>query len=120
MKRILLSLLIIGLVSGVGFAATQAFFSDTEVSANNTFTAGELDLKVDNTCYYNGLACKPVLGPDDTLLGYSTWSPTEGRGGDPNGDRCTCTWGLKDLGEGDLFFDFNDLKPDDESEDTIS
>ena len=106
---------------GVVVYTTQAFFSDEEKSVDNTFVAGEFDLKVDNTCYYNGLACLPVLGPDDKPLGYSTWTQSNPRNaGDLNGDICTCTWGLKDLAEGDLFFDFQDLKPDDESEDTIS
>ena len=40
---------------------SNAFFSDTETSRDNTFAAGELDLKIDNTSYYNG-----VLWPDTT------------------------------------------------------
>ena len=103
----------------VAFGVTNAFFSDTETSIDNLFAAGAIDLKIDNTCYYNGLVCRQVLGPDDTPLGYSTWSPTVGRGGDPNGERCSCTWKSKDL-EGELFFDLHDLKPGDWEEDTIS
>ena len=34
---------------------TGAFFSDTESSLGNTFTAGAIDLKIDNTSYYNGV-----------------------------------------------------------------
>jgi predicted ribosomally synthesized peptide with SipW-like signal peptide len=48
MKKILISLFVIGLVSVAAFSATQAYFSDTETSENNTFTAGTLDLKVDD------------------------------------------------------------------------
>src|SRR5690349_21504060 len=58
MKRILLSLAIILLAGGSAAAAgsTGAWFSDTEASAGNAFTAGAIDLKIDNTSYYNGLA----------------------------------------------------------------
>ncbi len=57
MKRIALSLVTI-LFSGSVIAAgtTGAFFSDTERSAGNTFTAGAIDLKIDNSSYYNGVA----------------------------------------------------------------
>lgn len=120
MRRILTSLLALASVATVAFVVTSAFFSDTETSTGNTLQAGELDLKIDNTCYYNGLVCKPVLGPADELLGYSTWSPKAGRSGDPNGERCSCTWEPKSLGEGDYFFNFADLKPGDREEDTIS
>lgn len=53
MKRILLSLLTVGLVTSVGVFATRAFFSDVETSRDNTFTAGNLDLKVDYASTYN-------------------------------------------------------------------
>lgn len=46
MKKILLSLLTMALVSSAVYAATSAQFSDTETSTGNTFTAGTLDLKV--------------------------------------------------------------------------
>lgn len=48
MRRILLSLAMIAMVSTVAVGATRAYFSDTETSPNNTFTAGTLDLKVNN------------------------------------------------------------------------
>ena len=47
MKKILMSVLTIGLVAAVAFGATQALFSDTETSFDNTFSAGTLDLTVD-------------------------------------------------------------------------
>ena len=47
MKKILLSVLTIGMVSAVAFGATTAYFSDTETSTGNTFSAGTLDLDVD-------------------------------------------------------------------------
>lgn len=46
MKKILLSLLTIALVSVVAVGATRAYFSDTETSVGNTIAAGTLDLKV--------------------------------------------------------------------------
>jgi predicted ribosomally synthesized peptide with SipW-like signal peptide len=45
-KKILASMLIIGVVSILLGAGTVAYFSDTETSKGNTFTAGTLDLKV--------------------------------------------------------------------------
>lgn len=46
-KKILASMLIIGVVSMLLGAGTVSYFSDTETSTGNTFTAGTLDLKVD-------------------------------------------------------------------------
>ncbi len=69
---------------------TVAFLSDTETSAGNTFAAGDIDLKIDNKSYYNGEISEAT------------------------------TWLLDDLDNGRLFFNFRDLKPDDEGEDTIS
>src|SRR3989338_6576139 len=93
MKKILLSLGMIVFVGAVVIGATGAFFSDSETSTGNTFTAGAIDLGVDNHSYYNG-----VLNPE------TTWRVTY------------------DLDEGGphQFFNFNDLKPGDWGEDTIS
>lgn len=49
MKKILTSVLTIALVVTVVAGATVANFYDTETSTNNTFTAGTLDLKTNNT-----------------------------------------------------------------------
>src|SRR3989338_2833034 len=51
MKKILISLAIILVVGAVGFGATRAYFSDTETSSGNTFTAGTLDLKTGYTTW---------------------------------------------------------------------
>lgn len=48
MKKILLSLLTIAIVAVVAVGATHAWFSDTETSTGNTFTAGTLDLKTND------------------------------------------------------------------------
>ncbi len=56
MKRIVLSLaLILATGSALVFGGTKAFFSDVETSTANTFTAGAIDLTVDNESYYNGV-----------------------------------------------------------------
>lgn len=90
MTKILLRLGVIGALALAATSGTGAFFSDTESSTGNTFSAGAIDLQIDNESYYNGAF-------------------NEGT-----------SWELKDLGEGDFFFNFLDLKPDDEGEDTIS
>ena len=89
MKKILLSISVLAFVGAVVAGATGAFFSDTETSTGNTFTAGAIDLKVDNASYYN-----------------SSTSPTT-------------SWQLKDLTI-EKFFNFSDVKPGDDGEDTIS
>lgn len=48
MKKILLSVMTIALVSVVAFGVTRAFFTDTEESTGNTFTTGTIDIAVDN------------------------------------------------------------------------
>ena len=48
MKKILISLAIIAVVAVVAFGATRAYFSDTETSSGNTFTAGTLDLNLNS------------------------------------------------------------------------
>jgi len=111
-KKILISLSVIGAVAALAIGGTIAYFSDTETSTGNTFTAGSIDLKIDDHCYYNGLECK--LNPGNEK--YQWYNPqTQQYDGD-----CSCTWGLKDLTDNDLFFNFSDLKPGDNGEDTVS
>lgn len=56
MKKILLSTALILFVGGaMALGGTGAFFSDTELSSGNTFAAGDIDLKIDNSSYYNGV-----------------------------------------------------------------
>ncbi len=58
-KKIVLSLLAIAVVAAAGIGATIAFFSDTEKSQGNVFTAGSIDLKVDHVRQtYNDVDCK--------------------------------------------------------------
>jgi len=102
MKKIILSLGMIVFVGAVIAGATGAFFSDTETSTGNVFAAGAIDLKIDNTSY--GFDWND---PSNT-------SPIGGWGQNTNN-----SWQLSDL-TGQLFFNFDDLKPGDYGEDTIS
>ncbi len=62
-KKILISLSVIGAVAAIAIGGTIAYFSDTETSTGNTFTAGSLDLIVD----INGTPENPLDGPIFTL-----------------------------------------------------
>jgi predicted ribosomally synthesized peptide with SipW-like signal peptide len=91
-KKIIISLSIIAAVGAIGVSATMSFFNDQEISAGNIFTAGSLDLKIDQT--------------------KQTYN-------DANCDTCT-VWGSKDLGTDDMFFNFTDIKPGDHGTNVIS
>jgi len=95
MKKILLSIATVALVGAVVAGATGAWFTNVETSTGNTFTAGVIDLKIDNESY--------VTNNDGVLVASPETS-----------------WQIKDLNGGELFFNFNDLKPGDVGEDTIS
>lgn len=53
-RRILVSVMVIGLVGALAGSSTMALFNDSETIGNNQFTAGELDLKIDWDESYNG------------------------------------------------------------------
>lgn len=105
-----MSLAIVAAAAAVIIGGTTAFFSDTETSRDNILTAGAIDLGVDNHSYYNGVLSTsttwridydidPVLGDNPETEGIETDYVLEA---------------------GRLFFNFNDLKPGDWGEDTIS
>jgi len=98
MKRLILSFITIAAISTTVFAASGAFFSDTETSTDNTFVAGAIDLLIDSTCHYwqNGVD----VGCGDGSM-YGNWQATN-------------------LNESHRFFNFADLKPGDSGEDTVS
>jgi predicted ribosomally synthesized peptide with SipW-like signal peptide len=99
MKKILVSVSIIAAAAAIVVGATTAFFSDTESSVGNTFTAGSIDLKVDNECHWSGGATCP-------------WHDVQGQ---------LANWTENDLQTGvHKFFNFADIKPGDSGEDTIS
>jgi len=48
MKKIILSLAIVGIVGAVAIGGTIAYFSDTATVSGNTFTSGTLNLQIDS------------------------------------------------------------------------
>lgn len=118
MKRILVSAGTLVFVGAVVASATGAFFSDTETSAGNVFTAGALDLKVDSTAHYNNMVCingkwdeEPGVFPNDQAPADHYPQP---------GTECDGTWTETNLGIEHKFFNLSDVKPGDEGENTIS
>src|SRR3989344_3207001 len=116
MKRIIFGLITIAAAGAViATGATGAFFGDTETSTGNTFAAGAIDLQVDNDSYYNRNRC--------TYIQATTTPGFYWQGSSPypiSGTPCTTRFGLSDLDNGLLFFNFTDLKPDDEGENSLS
>ena len=74
MRKILLSLITIVVVSAAVIKGTQALFSDTETSTGNTFAAGTLDLTVDSTTNGQNTIKFTVanMKPTDTQTGIYT------------------------------------------------
>lgn len=94
MKKIIGSIGVLALVGVLVWGATGAFFSDTETSTGNTFTAGAIDLQVKSQC----------SASTGVPANCGNWDyPTSGQG--------------VTLGK---FFDFGDVKPGDWGENTIS
>ena len=118
MKKIILSLAAIVFVGAAVAGATGAFFSDVETSTGNTFTAGALDLKVDDVQHYDGLVCNNITA------GIFQWALENPQipSARPElvGTPCDGTWTLTDLGPAHKFFNFSDVKPGDIGENTIS
>jgi predicted ribosomally synthesized peptide with SipW-like signal peptide len=115
MKKIILSSFMVLAVAAIAGYGTYSYFSDTETSTGNTFTAGSIDLKVDSTQHFNGNVCVANV----TNPGFH-WS---GNAAYPiSGTPCGGTWGQpdgKDIAN-EKFFDLADLKPGDNGENTIS
>lgn len=120
MQRILLAAGVIVFVAAAVIGATGAFFSDTETSTGNTFTAGAIDLKIDSEQHYNGNVC--LLGDHDENSQTPMTYAWVGESLYPvPGTVCTGSWALTDLQNGvHKFFNFDDIKPGDEGENTIS
>ena len=112
MKKVIFSLSVMAAVAAVVVGATTAFFSDTETSTGNTFTAGSIDLKVDSACHYYN-----IVGNNE-----QTGEPIYGNDlGCENDEVAFGTWSETDLQDGvHKFFNFADIKPGDKGEDTIS
>ena len=118
-KKILISLSVIVAVAAIVVGGTTAYFSDTETSQGNTFTAGAIDLTVDSQQHYNGNVCvwDGGLQNADGTLGAWVW---QGDSPYPEpGLYCDGSWEATDLGA-QQFFNFADIKPGDKGENTIS
>lgn len=115
-SKILLSTAAIMAAAALIIGATFAFFSDTETSEDNILQAGALDLKIDSEAHYAGLVCEDT-GEGTEWAEEATGSATRT---ELIGEECKGTWELKDLEEGDTFFELFDLKPGDSGENTIS
>lgn len=109
-KKIILSLSVIAVVAAITIGVTTAYFQDVETSVGNKFVAGKFNLKIDNTCHYNGKECICIDGAPPC---YWNGTPQTAE------NQCSCTWSAKDLA-GELYFNFLDVKPGDNGEDTIS
>lgn len=114
MQKILLGLGTIAFVGAIAVSATGAFFSDTETSTGNTFAAGSIDLTVDSTQHYNNAIC--VEGTWQ-LFGNNTPAVDQYP---VIGSPCDGTWTMTDLGPANKFFNFGDVKPGDQGENTVS
>ncbi|MCH7641442.1 hypothetical protein IID22_04570, partial [Patescibacteria group bacterium] len=68
LKRLLISLLIIGAVGIVTVNLSSAFFSDTETSSDNTFQAGSFDLLVDGQNDPTAIVNVDDLKPGDDIF----------------------------------------------------
>jgi predicted ribosomally synthesized peptide with SipW-like signal peptide len=90
--------MVIGIAATMLGSGTLSYFSDTEISTGNTFSAGTIDLKIDCTS------------------GHRRQWP----GGGQDHVELPIVFGEKDLVQGDKFFNWHDIKPGDFGEATIS
>lgn len=65
MKRIIIGFSVIAVAAAVVVGATMAFFNDTETSTGNIFTAGSIDITVDQFSTYNGENSSNLFPPRD-------------------------------------------------------
>jgi predicted ribosomally synthesized peptide with SipW-like signal peptide len=117
-KKIIISLSVIVAAAAIIVSSTLAYLSDTETSAGNMFTAGAIDLKIDSTCHYDGMICKKNDAGAyvwvEEVSGQSSTYP------ELIGQPCTCSWDVAEWVDGTAIFNFDDIKPGDKGEDTIS
>ncbi len=112
MKNILISLLVVGAVTGTVWGASSAFFSDTETSPANNLTAGKVDLTIDSTAHYDGMICEGGQWQPDGSVEVLPRPELVGLA-------CTGSWPAGDL-TSEKFWDLIDVKPGDYGENTIS
>ena len=101
-KGVLVSVLCIGLVAMLAGAGTLAYFSDTETSTGNTFTAGTLNLKYstdggetwqDGTNAYFTFS---NVAPGDPVLPTKTMTFTLKNDGTIDAESLKVTWAVTD------------------------
>ena len=98
MRKILLSLMVIGIAATMLGAGTMSYFSDSEISAGNTFAAGAIDLKINvHSTHMQTWPCHGTQDVEQPII-----------------------FGEKDLVPGDHLFYWHDIKPGDFGEATIS
>ena len=142
-KKVLGSVFTIGIVFAIMIMAVNAYFSDTETSTGNIFQAGAVDLRIDSVAHYNGMVCAEhtdggyMWVPFSEDLYDDDWhavsSMTQQEIDDFNnanqtqypqaGVTCEGSWRLANLDDNTVsgtFFNYTDVKPGDEGENTIS
>lgn len=144
-RRIITGLLTIFVTAGLIGVGTSAFFSDTETSTGNVFQAGAIDLKIDSVQHYNGMTCAEHTDGGYMWVPVGNWTPdndshavtsmTTQQIADYNanaanlaqypkaGVECDGSWRLANLDDETIsgrFFNFLDIKPGDNGENTIS
>jgi len=142
MKRILISLAVIGVLATGIALGTNALFTSEATSTGNTFSTGGVALRIDNVSHYNGMTCAEIgfgtavyqwvpagewaydpashpVAADFTPAEAAAWNTAHPVGYPLAGDVCTGTWPLKNL-VAEKLFSFLDVKPGDRGEDTVS
>lgn len=117
-----MSLSVIAAAAAAVVGGTGAFFSDTETSTGNTFTAGAIDLKVDSNQKYNGNVCGVDVNDVDQDQNNTEYVWLGSAAYPVQGTSCEGTWGQpngKDI-VGEKFFNFGDIKPGDNGSNSIS
>ena len=121
MKKILLSVATIAFAGAAVVGLSGAFYKDVETSTGNTFTAGGLELLVDSESHYNGMVCTDMGEGVDPRYQWQVGASGIVADFPAEYSECNGTWAEADLVEGvHKFFYFDDLKPGDSGEDTIS
>lgn len=117
-----MSLSVIAAAAAAVVGGTGAFFSDSETSTGNTFTAGAIDLKVDSKQMYNGNVCDVDVNDVDQDQNNTEYVWLGSAAYPVQGTSCEGTWGQpngKDI-VGEKFFNFGDVKPGDSGSNSIS
>ena len=99
MRKILFSLMIIGITCAMLSAGTMSYFGVSEIRVGNSFTAGLIDLKIDcnKSTHMQQWPCGGTYNVEQPII-----------------------FDEKDLVQGDKIFNWNDIKPGDFGEATIS